>query len=72
MSREEAVKLVGKCEGKIPWKYVPDFLEYLNITKEEFLANLDRFTNRKLFSCDEKGNIVKDKESNPIRRYQII
>lgn len=71
MSREDAVKLVGKYEGKIPWKYAPDFIEYLGITKEEFLANLDRFTNRKLFLCDEKGNIAKDKEGNPIKRYPV-
>lgn len=71
MAREEAVAKVGKFEGKIPWKYVPDFLDYLKITKEEFLDNLDRFTNKKLFQVDEDGKLIKDAEGNPIKRFPI-
>ncbi|GBE18167.1 hypothetical protein BMS3Abin16_00759 [archaeon BMS3Abin16] len=72
MSREDAVRTVGDYEGKIPWKYIPDFLEYLNISEEEFLANLDRFTNRKLFLTDKDGRLVKDENGNLIRRYPVV
>jgi N-acetyl sugar amidotransferase len=69
MTREKALEEYRKTdEGTIPWKYVPDFLAYLKISKEDFLANLDRFTNRKLFVA-ENGKIVKDSKGNPIRKY---
>lgn len=69
LTREEAAKLVGQYEGRLPWKYVPDFLEFLKITREEFLGNLDRFTNKKLFETDSRGSLNKDKEGNPIKRH---
>ncbi|WP_211224767.1 N-acetyl sugar amidotransferase [Oceanospirillum beijerinckii] len=71
MTREEAVEeLKHTSEGKIPWKYVPDFLDYLSITENEFLTNLDRFTNRMLFERDEEtGELKKDADGNLIRRF---
>jgi len=70
LSRKEAVaKYRQTTEGKIPWKYTPDFLSYLSITEEEFLRNLDRFTNRKLFMTDSNGKLQKDAERNPIRKF---
>lgn len=71
MARSEAVEaLKYTSEGKVPWKYVPDFLDYLNITEDEFLANLDRFTNRMLFERDEEtGELKKDADGNLIRRF---
>jgi len=72
MTREEAVAKVADYEGKIPWKYVPEFLEYIKITEKEFLDNLDRFTNRKIFLCDENGKFEKDSEGNPIKKYPVV
>lgn len=70
MSRNEAIdKLALTTEGKVPWKYVPDFLKYLDITEEEFLDNLDRFTNKSLFETNDDGELVKDKDGNLIRRF---
>lgn len=71
MTRQEAVKkLENTTEGEIPWKYVPDFLEYLNITESDFLENLDRFTNKTLFKRDMKtGKLIKDENGNLIRKY---
>jgi N-acetyl sugar amidotransferase len=70
MTRNEAIdELLKSSEGKVPWKYVPDFLEYLNITKEEFVKTLDRFTNKRIFECDSKGNLVKDQDGNLIRKF---
>jgi hypothetical protein len=72
MSRDEAIeKLRESSEGQVPWKYIPDFLEYLNITKDEFEQVLDRFTNRRLFLCDDDGHLIKDEKGNLTRRFPI-
>jgi len=71
ISREDAISELKKTdEGKIPWKYVPDFLDYLDISKDEFLENLDRFTNKIIFQRDDKdGKLIKDAQGNLIRKY---
>ncbi len=71
MTREEAIiHLKESSEGKVPWKYIPDFLEYLNITEEEFIENLDRFTNKLIFARDEEtGKLLKDENGDLIRRF---
>lgn len=70
MTRQEALeKLRQSSEGLVPWKYVPDLLEYLGITREKFIGVLDRFTNRRLFVCDESGALVKDGNGNLTRRF---
>lgn len=69
MTRLQAIAELKKTdEGTIPWKYVPDFLDYLKITEEEFLRNLDRFTNRKIFKT-EGGKLVKNADGNLIRLH---
>lgn len=71
MTREEGIKALKKStEGQVPMKYVPDFLEYLDITEKEFLDNLDRFTNKMIFKRNEEtGELIKDKLGNLVRRY---
>ncbi|MCA9142083.1 MAG: N-acetyl sugar amidotransferase [Planctomycetales bacterium] len=71
MSRNDAIsQLRESSEGCIPWKFVPDFLRYLQITEKAFLQNLDRFTNKRLFRRDlETGELLKDKNGNLIRQF---
>lgn len=71
MTRDQGIEaLQNTDEGKIPMKYVPDFLSYLNITLEEFLENLDKFTNKMIFERDEEtGVLIKDKSGNLIRKF---
>lgn len=70
MSREEAVqKLRQTDEGQVPWKYAPDLMNYLGISKDEFLGTLDRFTNKMLFERKEDGSLKKDQNGNLIRRF---
>lgn len=71
ISREEAIEaLRNSTEGQIPWKYAPDFMNYLGITEEEFLGNLDRFTNKMLFQRDnETGELIKDEHGNLVRKF---
>ena len=71
MTREEGiVALKESTEGQVPMKYVPDFLEYLGISQEQFFDNLDRFTNKMIFERDqETGKLLKDSNGNLIRKY---
>jgi N-acetyl sugar amidotransferase len=71
MSRTEAIAELEKTtEGKIPHKYIPDFLSYLKISKEEFFENLDRFSNKTLFEIDRKtGTLRKDESGDVIRKF---
>ena len=71
MSRSEAIKKLSESsEGEVPWKYIPDFLDYLGITQDQFTSNLDRFTNKLLFKRNsDTGQLVKDNNGNLIRRF---
>ncbi|HLF18623.1 MAG TPA: N-acetyl sugar amidotransferase [Candidatus Omnitrophota bacterium] len=60
ISRDKALRLARQYDGELPMRYILDFIKYLNITEEEFWATLDRFTNKKIFVCDAKGNLVKE------------
>lgn len=71
MTREEAVSnLKTSSEGLIPWKFIPDLLDYLSISEGDFLSNLDKFANKVLFERDIKtGTLKKDENKNLIRKY---
>ena len=71
LSRQEAIdKLRESSQGKVPWKYVPDFLNYLDITEKEFLNNLDKFTNKMIFERDdESGKLIKDCDGNLVPKF---
>ena len=64
ISREDGLKLVKKHEGKIPRKYLKEFLKAAEITEEEFHKICDKFTNKDLFRSDKNGNLIKDKDGN--------
>jgi N-acetyl sugar amidotransferase len=68
LSREDGVQLVKKHDGKFPWKYlgyrIEDVLEEIDMSLEAFIGTCDRFTNKKLFVCDSRGNLVKDRHGN--------
>tara|TARA_R110002167_G_scaffold2178_2_gene11088 strand:- start:9445 stop:10569 length:1125 start_codon:yes stop_codon:yes gene_type:complete len=74
MTRNEAVvALKESTEGQVPWKYVPDFLDYLDISQKEFIDNLDRFTNKTLFERDpNSGQLQKDSNGNLIIRFSPL
>lgn len=68
LSREDGLKLVKGHDGTFPWTYlgkpIEKILEPLDLSLEEFIKICDRFTNKKLFQTDAKGNLVKDKRGN--------
>ena len=68
ISREDAIKIIKMHDGKFPWEYLgmplENILNELNMTVDEFNKVCDRFTNKKLFVCDARGNLVKDEKGN--------
>lgn len=68
LSREDAVRLVRMHDGKFPSVYlgcpIEEVLREIDMTQDEFVRVCDRFTNKKLFVCDARGALVKDREGN--------
>lgn len=50
MTREEAIDLVSKYDGRCAPKYIKAFCDYLGITESEFWRVVDGFVNRNLFA----------------------
>jgi hypothetical protein len=68
ISRRDGLEIVRKHDGKFPWTYlgkpIEEILAPLELTVEEFVRICDRFTNKKLFTTDSRGNLVKDRRGN--------
>lgn len=68
LTREQAIAIVKRRDGKFPWTYlgypIQDVLKQIDIELDEFIRICDRFTNKKIFKCDARGNLIKDKYGN--------
>jgi hypothetical protein len=68
LSRADALELVRMHDGKFPWTYlgkpIEETLAEIDVTLEEFIRICDRFTNKKLFVTDSRGELVKDRDGN--------
>lgn len=49
LDRGQAVELIKKFDNSYPEQYIPQYLEYLKMTQEEFSAALDTHANKSLF-----------------------
>ena len=58
------MKLVKKYEGKLPEKYLDEFLKQWDMSRDEFLQITEKFTNKELFKKDENGNLIRDEFGN--------
>jgi N-acetyl sugar amidotransferase len=71
LTREQGIKLVRQFGGKFPIKYLgcdlEEILKDIDMSREEFDKVCDRFTNRKLFKTDARGNLIKDKHGDLIK-----
>lgn len=71
LSREDAMEIVRMRDGKFPSTYldVPleKILSRIDMKVEEFVKICDRFTNKKIFKTDSKGQLVKDSHGSLIR-----
>ncbi len=72
ISREDALALVRKHDGKFPWTYLgkplEQILEPLDLSMDQFIEICDRFTNKSVFVTDARGKLVKDRHGNLTKR----
>lgn len=68
LTRDEGMRLVKMHDGRFPWTYLgrrlEKTLEEVDMTVDEFVRVCDRFTNKRLFVCDPRGSLVKDRCGN--------
>jgi len=68
LSRADAIELVRMHDGKFPWTYlgkpIEETLAEIDVPIDEFIRICDRFTNKKLFVTDARGDLVKDRHGN--------
>ena len=64
INRDEAMKLVKEHEGKLPEKYLDEFLKQWDMSRDEFLQITEKFTNKELFKKDENGNLIRNEFGN--------
>lgn len=69
ITRDEGLKLVKEYEGKIPEKYMADFLQDMGITRKEFYKIVDKFANKDIFKKDDHGNLIRDERGNLQKMY---
>ena len=62
ITREEGLELVKQYEGKIPRKYLEEFLKIADISMGGFLKICSKFTNKEIFKVDENQNVIQDKD----------
>ena len=67
ISREQGLKLVKQYEGKIPRKYLKKFLEFADMSMDDFIGICNEFTNKEIFKVDENENVVRDKSGEVIK-----
>jgi N-acetyl sugar amidotransferase len=68
ITREDALAMVRQHDGRFPWSYLGKPLEQilapLDLPVDEFVRICDRFTNKKLFVRDGRGELLKDRHGN--------
>ena len=71
ITRQDALEMVRKHDGKFPWTYLgkplEQILEPLELTVDEFVKICDRFTNKKIFQVNACNELVKDRSGNLIK-----
>lgn len=68
ISRNEGMEIVKKRDGLFPWSYMerplPQILQEIDVSLEDFFEVCDRFTNRDLFVSDSNGSLRRDSRGN--------
>jgi N-acetyl sugar amidotransferase len=71
LSREDGLRLVRRHDGAYPATYLgrplADILAEISVTQEEFDKICDRFTNKRLFVCDNRGVPVRQPNGTLIK-----
>lgn len=71
LTRSEGLSLIKHHDGMFPWtclgKPLADILSEIDMTIDEFQRVCDRFTNKRLFICDNTGRPIRDKQGNLVK-----
>ncbi len=63
LKREEALKINFEKSGKFPNTYMDvkleEILREIDCSKKKFVSICDKFTNKKIFKCNNDGNVIK-------------
>jgi len=74
ISRNEGIQLVKKYEGSFPKSYLgkslKEILDNIEISMKEFVNICDKFTNKKIFKCNQIGELIKDDSGNLIKNFE--
>jgi N-acetyl sugar amidotransferase len=64
LQRADALELVKRHDGAFPWTYlgkpIEEVLANIDMSFDEFIVVCDRFTNKRLFETDRRGELVRD------------
>ena len=75
LSREDAVAMVKRHDGKFPWTYlgrpIAEILREIDMTVDEFQAVCDRFTNKRLFKIDNRNKPIRDRDGNLVPLFEL-
>ncbi|MDC0969261.1 N-acetyl sugar amidotransferase [Alphaproteobacteria bacterium] len=61
ITREEGVSLVDKFDGEFPKRYFKDFLEYCDISEDQFFEVVDGWRSDHLWEKKDNGFVLKHK-----------
>ncbi len=68
ISRDEAIEKAKSLEGKFPNSYLgkplSEILKKINLSLDDFIKICDKFTNKKIFKCDQSGKLIKNDNGN--------
>jgi len=72
ITREKALEIVKERDGKYPKTYLGktlnDILNNIDMNIDNFNKICDKFTNKDLFLCNNRGELVKDENKNLIKK----
>jgi hypothetical protein len=60
ISREEAIALVKRYDGEFPDKYFSDFLNYLDITEDQFWEVANSYRLKHIWKKSENSWVLKE------------
>tara|TARA_B100000029_G_C17453833_1_gene915981 strand:- start:129 stop:1214 length:1086 start_codon:yes stop_codon:yes gene_type:complete len=69
ITREEGKKLVQDYEGKIPTRYFEEFLDDMELDRNEFYNIVDKFANKEIFETDENGRFLRENDGNLKKKF---
>jgi len=72
ISRAQAFEIIKERDGKYPSSYLgkslKQILSHIDMSIEEFDTICDKFTNKEIFLCNNKGELIKDESKSLIKK----